>query len=146
MHRRIAVPLITALATSALAAPATASDTSAAELTWQPCPSEVAPTKECAWLTVPRRYDRPDGPTVKVALARIPATGSASDKIGSLLWDAGGPGGPSTEFVDSFVERVSPSIRERFDFVAFDPRGIGASIPALEDCGQPWPVRPALNP
>ena len=146
MHRRIAVPLITALATSALAAPATASDTSAAELTWQPCPSEVAPTKECAWLTVPRDYAKPDGPTVKVALARIPATGSASDKIGSLLWDAGGPGGPSTEFVDSFVERVSPSIRERFDFVAFDPRGIGASIPALEDCGQPWPVRPALNP
>ena len=83
MHRRIAVPLITALATSALAAPATASDTTAADLIWQPCPSEVAPTKECAWLTVPRRYDRPDGPTIKVALARIPATGTAQDKIGS---------------------------------------------------------------
>jgi pimeloyl-ACP methyl ester carboxylesterase len=146
MHRRIAVPLITALATSALAAPALASDTSAAALTWEPCPSESAPTKECAWLTVPRRYDKPNGPTVKVALARIPATGSADDKVGSLLWDAGGPGGPSTAIVDSFVGRLSPAVRERFDFVAFDPRGIGASIPALEDCGDPWPVRPALNP
>ena len=154
MHRRIAVLLISALATSAPTAPAMASDTSAADLTWAPCPSVgvasnpsgAAPTKQCAWLTVPRRYDEPDGPTIKVALARIPATGSPSEKIGSLVWDAGVPGGSSTAMVDSFVNRLSPAVRKRFDFVAFDPRGVGDSIPALDECDLPWPVLPALDP
>jgi pimeloyl-ACP methyl ester carboxylesterase len=143
MHARIAAPLITAIIGAALAGPATATVT---PVQWQPCPTEAAPTKECAWVTVPRRYDKPHGPTVRVALARIPATGPAANRIGSLLWDAGGPGGPSTAMLDYIVGRMSPEVRARFDFVAFDPRGIGASIPTLEDCGQPWPVRPERKP
>lgn len=138
MRWRIAVPVITALAAATLTGPAAATP----ETAWTACPTDSAPTKQCAWLTVPRRYDKPDGATIEVALARIPASGPARDRIGSLLWDAGGPGGPSTQFIDSIYPRLSPKIRERFDVVAFDPRGIGASIPALEDCDQPWPVRP----
>lgn len=113
---------------------------------WRDCPTEAAPTKQCAMVSVPRRYDRPNGPRIQVALARIPATGKASQRIGSLLWDAGGPGGVSTELVDLFVHRMSADVRARFDFVAMDPRGVGASRPALGDCTSAWPVRPALDP
>lgn len=95
---------------------------------------------------MPRRYDRPGGPSVRVALARIPATGTEQQRIGSLLWDAGGPGGVSTQSIDQMATRLSPQVRERFDFVAFDPRGVGASKPTLADCATPWPIRPALNP
>lgn len=80
---------------------------------------------------------------LRIALARIPASGS--QPIGSLVWDAGGPGGASTEMVDAMMERMSPQVRSRFDFVAFDPRGIGASRPALADCRSPWPTRSPLT-
>ncbi len=146
MRARLAVIVCSALACSAwMNGPAVAADTPTG-LQWEPCPSETAPTKECAWLTVPRSYDNPDGPTIQVALARIPATGKPEDKIGSLLWDSGGPGGTSTSAAEYAVQRMSARVQQRFDFVAFDPRGIGASIPALEDCDQPWPARPTLQP
>lgn len=93
-------------------------------------------------MPVPRDYDRPQGKTIRIALSRIPASGPAKRYIGSLLWDAGGPGGVSTGMIDDMAGRLSPAIRSRFDFVAFDPRGVGASRPALTSCGQPWPVRP----
>lgn len=121
------------------------SDAHRSTISWEPCPSDQQPTKECAWVRVPRRYDRRSSGHVRIALARIPATGGDSNRIGSLLWDGGGPGGPSTAMIDSFAARMSPPVRERFDFVAFDPRGIGGSTPALDACEGPWPVRPALD-
>ena len=130
-----------------LTVPAGASGASAAPaVDWQPCPTEQAPTKQCGFLTVARDYDHPAAGTVRIALARIPATGPASQRIGSLVWDAGGPGGASTQMVDSIVGRMSAQVRARFDFVAFDPRGIGSSRPALRNCDEPWPVRPAGTP
>jgi pimeloyl-ACP methyl ester carboxylesterase len=118
----------------------------ASRLTWRDCPTALNATKQCAWLRVPRRYDRPNGPTLQIALARIPATGPAHTRIGSLVWDAGGPGGASTRAVEQIAERLPKKVRQRFDFVAFDPRGIGASRPALTKCNQPWPDRPAVDP
>lgn len=110
---------------------------------WRPCPSAQSATKECGWVSVPRDYRRPVAGMLRIALARIPASGS--QPIGSLVWDAGGPGGASTEMVDAMMERMSPQVRSRFDFVAFDPRGIGASRPALADCRSPWPTRSPLT-
>lgn len=115
-------------------------------VSWRPCPTEQAPTKECGWISVPRDYDRPGAGSLRIAVARIPATGPRAQRIGSLVWDAGGPGGVSTEMVDTIVARMSGQVRARFDFVAFDPRGIGASTPALRDCAQPWPLRPGWTP
>jgi pimeloyl-ACP methyl ester carboxylesterase len=143
MYRRvITVFLCSAAAAAVMTAPAAADPL----LEWQPCPSQAQPTKQCAWLTVPRDYERPAAGTLQVAVSRIPATGPRRDRIGSLVWDAGGPGGPSTASIDGMVTRLSPQVRQRFDFVAVDPRGIGASRPALEECTMPWPVLPALDP
>lgn len=95
-------------------------------------------------MRVPKEYGKPGRGKIKIALARVPATGPREQRIGSLLWDAGGPGGVSTDMIGMMSARMSPAVQARFDFVAFDPRGIGASQPALESCGQPWPVgRPA---
>ena len=50
--------------------------------------------------------------------------------IGSLLFNTGGPGGQATvELIDDRIGLVpfSDSIRDRFDIVAIDPRGIGLS-------------------
>ena len=83
---------------------------------------------ECGKIAVPIDYANPDGPTAALAMIRFPATG---EKIGSLLINPGGPGESGVEAAASLVETMPPSVRERFDLVGFDPRGVGSSTPAL---------------
>jgi pimeloyl-ACP methyl ester carboxylesterase len=130
-------PSVAAVAPTSVVAPATGT------VDWAPCPSPTHPDKQCAWVRVPKVYGRPGHGKVRIALARIPATGTPGQRIGSLFWDAGGPGGASTEIIDMIADRMSPAVRAQFDFVAFDPRGIGASTPGLGSCGSPWPIRAA---
>jgi pimeloyl-ACP methyl ester carboxylesterase len=89
------------------------------------------PALECASVEVPLDYDAPAGERARIALTRLPARGEAE---GSLLINPGGPGGSGTSFVASFLPQwQNGPVAERFDIVGFDPRGIGASTPAL-DC------------
>ncbi|MFV0524550.1 MAG: alpha/beta fold hydrolase [Acidimicrobiales bacterium] len=88
---------------------------------WAPCPEGPA---ECARLTVPLDHAAPDGPTVELALARIPATG---DRRGSLVVNFGGPGVPGAKVLAGGGFRVDQAVAEHFDLVAWDPRGTGAS-------------------
>ncbi|MCX5042631.1 alpha/beta hydrolase [Aldersonia sp. NBC_00410] len=86
-----------------------------------PLPSRL----ECARITVPIDYDAPDGATAEIAISRERATG---DKIGSLLLNPGGPGGSGL----SMATRAGGTpIADRFDVIGFDPRGVGASTPAV---------------
>ncbi|WP_293307156.1 alpha/beta hydrolase [Mycolicibacterium sp.] len=83
---------------------------------------------QCGKIAVPIDYANPDGPTAALAMVRFPATG---EKIGSLLINPGGPGESGIEAAGSLLQTMPPSVRERFDLVGFDPRGVGASTPAL---------------
>jgi pimeloyl-ACP methyl ester carboxylesterase len=93
-------------------------------LAWETCRDEF----ECATARVPLDYDAPDGEVIELALLRVPATGE--DRIGSLLVNPGGPGGSGVEYAASTV--VNDAVRERYDIVGFDPRGVGESTPI--DC------------
>ncbi|MDZ7918256.1 MAG: alpha/beta hydrolase [Rhodococcus sp. (in: high G+C Gram-positive bacteria)] len=90
------------------------------------------PTFECARVEVPLDYDNPDGRTAQIALLKAPATGS---KVGSLLLNSGGPGGPgmSMAATGAVANWAQSPLTERFDLIGFDPRGVGASTPAI-DC------------
>lgn len=83
---------------------------------------------ECGKLSVPVDYTKPDGDVARLAMIRFKATG---DKIGSLIINPGGPGESGVGAAASLVGAMPPSIRERFDLVGFDPRGVGASTPAV---------------
>jgi len=83
---------------------------------------------ECGKLSVPVDYAKPDGDVARLAMIRFKATG---DKIGSLIINPGGPGESGVGAAASLVGAMPPSIRERFDLVGFDPRGVGASTPAV---------------
>ena len=98
--------------TSAHAAPA---------LTWSRCG-----TLECGTLTVPLDDATPDAGTVDIAVARRPATNPAR-RIGSLVVNPGGPGVPAIDFLRASFGSFPRALRERFDLVAFDPRGVGKS-------------------
>ncbi len=139
---RRALALFTAAATIAtaivVAGPAQAAPRT---IDWQPCPD--APGVECGTLTVPVDWSKPAGPTIDLALARRKATVPA-ERIGSVLINPGGPGGPGAEVVKS-TPFLSDDVARRFDIVGFDPRGVGNSDPILcdEDIAfEPYPVAP----
>ncbi len=80
---------------------------------------------ECTHITVPLDYDHPDGKTARIAVSKLAATGK---RIGSLLFNPGGPGASGL----GLASQVSGTeLAERFDGIGFDPRGIGASTPAV---------------
>ncbi|MEJ8643002.1 alpha/beta hydrolase [Streptomyces sp. MS1.HAVA.3] len=88
---------------------------------------------QCATVDVPRDYAAPGKGTVKVALARIPAT-DRKNRIGSLLLNFGGPGAPgAASLADS--AKFFADLGERYDLIGFDPRGVGHSEPV--SCGGP---------
>ncbi|CAA0127113.1 Carboxylesterase A [Mycolicibacterium vanbaalenii] len=90
-----------------------------------------AETAECGRLDVPLNYQDPQGRIARLAVMRVPARGEA---LGSLVMNPGGPGG-SALFAAAATAASLPESRltERFDLVGLDPRGVGASEPAI-DC------------
>lgn len=83
---------------------------------------------ECATVEVPLDHSVPDGDTIALFVKRLPATG---DRIGALFFNFGGPGGGAADLITQFS--IPDTIRERFDIVGMDPRGVGQSTPL--DCG-----------
>ncbi|MBW0103975.1 alpha/beta fold hydrolase [Pseudonocardia sp. KRD-291] len=88
------------------------------------------PRAECARMQVPRNHDDPDGPTGEIAMLRVPARGESQ---GTLVLNSGGPGGAGMNFAVTTAAALAQSpVTERFDLLGFDPRGVGASTPAVE--------------
>jgi pimeloyl-ACP methyl ester carboxylesterase len=113
---------VTAVTGSLLtAAPASAAE--AGSVDWKPCAD--APGVDCGTVTVPIDWAHPDRGTTSIALARRKATDPAK-RIGSVLMDPGGPGGPGAGQVKEGWG-LSAEVGKRFDTVGFDPRGIGDS-------------------
>ncbi|MFD4629569.1 alpha/beta hydrolase [Streptomyces sp. NPDC058284] len=100
------------------------------KLDWSRCEAPEkgsAPGAEwqCSTLEVPLDYARPGGETIGIALIRAKSTGKG-DRIGSLLFNFGGPGGSGVSGLPSFADSYT-KLRERYDLVSFDPRGVAAS-------------------
>lgn len=86
---------------------------------WRDCDSGM-----CAELEVPLDHANPTGATITIAMAGLPATGSADERIGTVFVNFGGPGGEGTETIASFGPLIPTELRDRFDFVSWDPRGV----------------------
>jgi len=105
---------------------------------WQSChPAESSdqtriPTgAECGLLSVPVNWDNPespDGAVAQLAMVRFKATGK---KIGSLIVNPGGPGESGVNAATSMIATLPEELRQRFDLVGFDPRGVANSSPAV---------------
>src|SRR4051812_8307077 len=101
------------------------STAAAVPLAWTACDDGF----QCAVAQVPLDYDQPAGPTLSLALVKLPASDPAH-RIGTLFTNPGGPGNSGVAFVrDEARDVYTPGVRNRFDVVGFDPRGVGASTP-----------------
>ena len=100
-------------------------------ISWAACPESPAPF-ECGQLAVPFDYDNPGTGSFVLSLMRRPAEIPES-RIGSLLVNPGGPGFGGTTVAEQAEWYFSTELLEQFDVVGWDPRGTGASTPAV-DC------------
>ncbi|KQU65433.1 alpha/beta hydrolase [Phycicoccus sp. Root101] len=96
------------------------------KLDWQKCR-----ISECAKLEVPLDYAKPDGDRIEISVLRMKAT-KPRDRIGSLVVNPGGPGGSGVDYAQAADFIVGKPVRQRFDVVGFDPRGVQRSQPI--DC------------
>lgn len=112
-------------------------------LTWQDCEPYATSARtsrlfshegiQCARMTVPLDYDKPQGATITIGLLRHQASGDPQDRIGSLVVNPGGPGASGMAFAAALTGRIDGTrLEKRFDLVGFDPRGIGASKPRVQ--------------
>jgi pimeloyl-ACP methyl ester carboxylesterase len=125
-----AIAAVLALALALLlAGPARAAD---GPIAWTPCGAGA----ECGTLDVPIDHAQPAGPTIAMPVTRVPAS-DPEHRIGSLVVNYGGPGAPGAEILrdtpPELLPVLAPVVHERFDLVAFDPRGTGGTLPV--DCG-----------
>jgi len=79
---------------------------------------------DCTTFEVPLDYQNPEGDRVTLSMTKVWARG---ESIGSLFVNPGGPGGSAFEYAKAADFIVTDQIRESFDVVGVDPRGVGLS-------------------
>ena len=87
---------------------------------------------QCGFLIVPLDYANPRGQKIKLAVSRLKHRSAASAYQGVMLVNPGGPGGSGLNL--SYLGRgdfVPGTGDDDYDWIGFDPRGVGASQPAL---------------
>lgn len=97
------------------------------KLEWRKCGGGFT----CTRVTVPMDYANPNGRTIKLSVNRLPAA-SRKHRKGALLVNPGGPGVSGLDYARAAHSVVTRPVRQRFDIVGFDPRGVGKSAPV--DC------------
>jgi len=106
----------------------------AAELDETPCrllqTSLPAAYGRCATLEVPLDYDRPEGPSLELFFARVPAL-TANPAPDPLVLINGGPGGSAVDLYLQMRNAFEP-IRRGRDILLLDQRGTGRSLAGLE--------------
>jgi pimeloyl-ACP methyl ester carboxylesterase len=121
-------------ASSALAAPASPGGDSygAASIPWGQCASPGLQRRgaECGLLDVPLDYSKPNGKKIQIAVSRIKHKVADKDYQGVMLVNPGGPGGSGLT-LSVLGEYVPNGAGEAYDWIGFDPRGVGSSVPAL---------------
>ena len=99
-----------------------------APIVWEPAAAQT----DTAVLAVPIDYQNPEAGSIELYIARHRATDPAN-RIGALLVNQGGPGFGSSWMALSAPRIYDAALIERFDIIAWDPRGTGLSVPAI-DC------------
>jgi pimeloyl-ACP methyl ester carboxylesterase len=103
-------------------------------LVWGPCANETLQAfgSECSDLVVPLDYANPSGTKITLAVSRLKHSSPDSAYQGVMLVNPGGPGGSGLIYSVFGEGSFVPGDGDiSYDWVGFDPRGVGDSKPAL---------------
>ncbi len=119
------------LVTGALTAPA-AQAAPAPGIAWGACsdPDLKGAGAQCGKVSVPLDHDRPGGAKITLAVSRIQHKVSAAKYQGVMLVNPGGPGASGLTLA-TLGSSVPGGGGGAYDWIGFDPRGVGASVPSL---------------
>lgn len=125
-----ASPTTDAKPSAAATPPALPASLTGQRLDWKRCEAPESgprpgPEWRCTTVKVPLDHAKPEGTTIPVALIRKEA-GDERARIGSLLFNFGGPGASGVEILPQAAAEYA-KLGERYDLVGFDPRGVGRS-------------------
>ena len=90
---------------------------------------------QCATALAPLDWDAPRSGEIELALIRQPAR---NERVGTLLVNPGGPGVSGYDAVARSLDlTATATLRDRYDIVGFDPRGVGRStaVDCYDDAG-----------
>jgi len=93
-------------------------------------PRLAAAGAECGQLVVPLDYAKPQGRTVSLAVSRLRHKTPDTDYQGIMLVNPGGPGGSGLG-LSRLQGAIPDGAGNSYDWIGFDPRGVGASRPSL---------------
>lgn len=141
--RPLTIAATLALTVSACGNSSTSSDTSVNPLNtstdfivnpieWKPCDGNTNSEVECGNIEVPFDYSDPERGSFVLFVKKHNASNPA-DRIGSMMVNPGGPGFGGSSLADDAQYYFSQDLIDRFDIIAWDPRGTGESTPAV-DC------------
>jgi len=99
---------------------------------WNSCEGSTSTEVECGNIEVPFDYADPDQGSFVLYVKKHNAANPA-DRIGSMMVNPGGPGFGGSSLADDAEYYFSQDLIDRFDIIAWDPRGTGDSTPAV-DC------------
>ncbi|WP_107094935.1 alpha/beta hydrolase [Streptomyces chattanoogensis] len=99
---------------------------------WHRCDPSQSAAYQCATIEVPLNYSQPTHKTIKLAISRIKAS-APGKRHGAILFNPGGPGGEGLSMPVMMNETIPKKVREQYDLIGFDPRGVGRSTPVT--CG-----------
>ncbi|PVH79340.1 alpha/beta-hydrolase [Cadophora sp. DSE1049] len=117
------------------------------KISWGNCTASDPPNLQCGQIEVPVDYDNPRGDQFNVTFARL-QTLNATSRIGSLIFNPGGPGGAGSDVVFAQIQGApffSPELLAQYDVIGLDPRGTGLSNPIVCD-PEIWNQRVSSTP
>jgi pimeloyl-ACP methyl ester carboxylesterase len=97
---------------------------------WKACEGSTSTEVECGNIEVPFDYADPDQGSFVLYVKKHNAS-SPADRIGSMMVNPGGPGFGGSSLADDAQYYFSQDLIDRFDIIAWDPRGTGESTPAV---------------
>jgi pimeloyl-ACP methyl ester carboxylesterase len=112
--------------------PAALAQPTAPTIAWASCEnSNLAGTgAQCGFISVPLDHSKPNGKKIKVAISRLKASVPAAKRQGVMLVNPGGPGGSGLGMA-ALRDVLPEHSGEAYDWIGFDPRGVGKSEPSL---------------
>ncbi|ORY70210.1 uncharacterized protein BCR38DRAFT_521038 [Pseudomassariella vexata] len=141
------IPFVSQRQTPPSPAPATSG-----VINFTPCPPSTGLTPniglECANFSVPVDWSDSSSTQIKLGMVRLAAQ-SPTQRIGNLFFNPGGPGISAASIVNAIANRrqnFSDVIRQRFDVIGLDPRGVGLSAPVRCDSNVSNAIPPLLDP